>query len=55
MKKFVAFKAKTYLSYLKDTNDEDKKEKGTKKFVKKENLNLKIIKVVQKQLKLKIK
>ena len=32
MKKFVGFRAKAY-SYLKDNNDEDKKEKGTKKCV----------------------
>ena len=29
MKEFIGLRAKTY-SYLKDNNDEDKKEKGTK-------------------------
>ena len=32
MKEFVGLKVKTY-SYLKDSNDEDKKAKGTKKCV----------------------
>ena len=32
MKKFVGLRAKTY-SYLKDNNNEDKKAKGTKKYV----------------------
>ena len=45
MKKFVGLRAKTY-SFLKDNNDEDKKVKGTKMYVKNENLNLKIIKNV---------
>ena len=37
MKELVGLRAKTY-SYLKDTNDEDKKAKGTKKVChKKEN------------------
>ena len=31
-KEFVGLKAKTY-SYLKDSNDEDKKSKDTKKYV----------------------
>ena len=39
MKEFFGLRAKTY-SYLKDNNDEDKKE----------NLNLKIIKTAWKQL-----
>ena len=37
MKEFVGLRAKTY-SYLKDTNDEDKKAKGTKKCVIKRKL-----------------
>ena len=37
MKKFVGLRAKTY-SYLKDSNDEDKKGKGTKKCVIKRKL-----------------
>ena len=37
MIEFVAFRAKT-CSYLKDNNDEDKKAKGTKKFVIKRKL-----------------
>ena len=45
MKEFVGFRAKTY-SHLKENNDEHKKTKGTKKCVKKENLNFKIIKTV---------
>ena len=45
MKKFVGLRAKTY-SFLKDNNDEDKKAKGTKMYVKNENLNLEIIKNV---------
>ena len=32
MKEFVGLRAKTY-SYLKENNDEDKKAKGTKKYV----------------------
>ena len=38
MNKFVALRAKTY-GYLKANNDEDKKVKGTKKWVMKRNLN----------------
>ena len=34
MKEFVGLRAKTY-SYLKDNNDEDKKEKGTKCVIRK--------------------
>ena len=45
MKEFAALRAKTY-SCLTENNDEDKKAKGTKKCVIKENLNLKIIKTV---------
>ena len=54
MKELVGLREKTY-SYFKDNNDEDKKAKGTKKYDIKRNLNFKIIKTVQKQLKLKIK
>ena len=43
--KFIGLIAKTY-SYLIDDGGEDKKPKGTKKVVIKENLNLKIIKTV---------
>ena len=44
-------------SCLKDNNDWDKKVKGTKKCVLQThtNLNFKIIKIVEKKLKLKIK
>ena len=48
MKEFVGLRANAY-SYLKDNNDEDKKDaikKVTKKCVIKENLNFKIIKIV---------
>ena len=45
MKEFAGLRAKAY-SYLKDSNDEDKKAKDTKKCVLKENLNLEIIKTV---------
>ena len=45
MKEFAALRAKRY-SCLTENNDEDKKAKGTKKCVIKENLNLKIIKTV---------
>ena len=38
MKEFVGLRPKTY-SYLKDNNDEDKKIKGTKKYVIKRKLN----------------
>ena len=44
MKTFVGLRAKTY-SYLKDNNDEDKKQKG-QSVSKKENLNFEIIKNV---------
>ena len=54
MKRFVGLHPfvglKTY-SYLKD-NDEGKKAKGIKISVVKENLNFKIIKIVEKQVKL---
>ena len=43
MKKYVGLRAKTY-GYLKDNNDEDKKEKGTKKFVIKRNLKFRYYK-----------
>ena len=42
---FVALRPKTY-SYLTDDYKEDKKAKGTKKYVIKRRLNLKIIKIV---------
>ena len=45
LKEFVGLIAKTY-SYLIDDSSEDKKAKGTKKCVKKENSNLKIIRTV---------
>ena len=54
MTKFVGLRAKTY-NYLIDDGSEDKKTKGTKTVSSKENLNLKIMKTVQKQLKLRIK
>ena len=41
-------------SCLTDDSDENEKGKGTKKFVIKKTLNLKIIIIVQKQLNLKI-
>ena len=43
--KFVGLRAKTF-RYLIDGSSEDKKAKGTVKFVIKQNLNLKIIKTV---------
>ena len=52
MTEFFGLRTKTN-SNLKNNNDEDKKAKDTKKCHKK-NLNFKIIKTVQKQLKLKI-
>ena len=45
MTKFLGLRAKTY-SYLIDDDSKDKKAKGTKKCVSKENLNLNIIKTV---------
>ena len=54
MKEFVGLRAKTY-SCLKGSNNEDKKQKAQKSVSIKENLNIKIIKTVQKHLKLKIK
>ena len=45
MKEFAALKAETY-SYITDSNDEDKKAKGTIKCLKKEILYLKIINIV---------
>ena len=48
MTKIVELKAKTY-SYLIDNGIEDKKAKSTKKCVIKKNLNLKMIKTVQKR------
>ena len=43
MNKFVALRAKTY-GYLKANDDEDKKVKGTKKWVMKRNLNFRYYK-----------
>ena len=54
MRKFVGLRAKTY-SYLIDDGSQNEKALGTKKCAIKENLNLKIIKTVQKQPNLKIK
>ena len=54
MTKCVGLGAKTY-GYLIDDGSEYKKEKGTKRCVTKENLNLKIIETVQKQLNVRIK
>ena len=45
MKEFIEFWAKTY-SYFKDINDEDKKDKDTKKYVIKRKLKFKNIKTV---------
>ena len=53
-KKFVGLRAKSY-SYLIHDDREDEKGKDTKKCVIERNVNLKIIKTVQKHLKLKIK
>ena len=41
MNRFVRLRAKTY-SYLKDNNDEEKKQKAQKSVSQKENLNLKL-------------
>ena len=54
MKKLFGLIEKTY-SYLKDNNEEDKKSKTYKKVWHKIILNFKIIKIVSKQLRLKIK
>ena len=54
MAKFVGVRAKTY-SYLQMTVVKIKKAKVTKNSVIKKNLNLKILKTVQKQLNMKIK
>ena len=55
IKKVFGLRGKIY-SCLKGNNDEDKKTKDTKKVChKNENLNFKIIKTVQKQLRLKMK
>ena len=54
MTEFAALRPKTY-SYLTNDGDEDKEAKGTKNFVIKSKLNLKIINFVQNQLNLKIK
>ena len=52
MNKSVELRVKTYSCFI--DNDEDKKAKCTKKCVTKKNLNFKIIKTVQKQLKQRI-
>ena len=52
MEEFVGLRVKTY-SYLKDSNNEDKKSKGKNMCRKK--LNFKITKTAQKPLQLKIK
>ena len=49
MTKFFGLRAKAY-GYLIDDSSKDKRTKGTKKCVIKKNINLKIIKTVQKQL-----
>ena len=55
IRKFVGLKAKTY-NYLIDDSSKNKKAKSTKKCViKKNSLNLNIIKTVQKQLILRMK
>ena len=54
VKKFVGIRDKTY-SPLIDDGREDKKAKSTKMCVIKENLNLKIITTVRKQLNLRTK
>ena len=54
MTEFAAFRPKRQ-SYLKDDNDENKKARGTRKCVIKQNSNLKTIKIVQKQINLKQK
>ena len=45
MTKFVGLKAKTY-NYLTDDSSKNKKAKGTESVSQKENLNLKIMKIV---------
>ena len=54
MNEFVKLKEKTY-NYLKDNNDENKKAKGLKSVLQKENFILKIKKTVENQLKLELK
>ena len=54
MIKFVGWKTKT-CSYLKDNIDEDKRTKGTKKYVIKRKLKFKEYKKMFKSIKLKIK
>ena len=54
MTKFVVLRAKTY-SYLIDGGSEVEKQKAQKSVSQKDNLNLKIIKTVQKQLDLRKK
>ena len=54
MIKFVGFRAKSY-SYLIDDSSEDKTANGTQKVCHKKTLNLEFLKIVCKQLKLRIK
>ena len=54
MVKFVGLRAKAQ-SYLTVDGNKDRKAKGTKKCAIKKNLNLKIMKAVQKQLNFMIK
>ena len=52
MTEFAYLRSKIW-NYLTDDNDEIKKAKGTRKSIIKRNLNLKIIKIVKKQINLK--
>ena len=54
MTEFAALRPKTY-SYLTNDGDEDKEAKGTKNFVIKRKLNLKIINFFQNHFNLEIK
>ena len=54
MTKFVGLRASTHIHLIAEGN-EDKNAKGIEKHIIKSNLNLKIIKIVSKQLNLKIK
>ena len=51
MKKFIGLRAKTY-GYLIDDDSYNKKARDTKKCVINKDLNMKIMKIVQKQLNL---
>ena len=55
MIKFVGLRAKTYYYLIEDGSENKKKTKDTKTCVIKTNLNLKIIKTVQKETNLRIK